>query len=300
MAYVPEDYIPITEAGRGITSRVYYCVSKRAVNLVTETGPLTPTSIGFDGLKRSIVAVKVSPMKVLITQEVSALRAIQQSSSPNTAAMKRHFLSSTATGSFGLLGSTYSYVTLSAITPPVTLGDLLGVCSGETKAPIPLVYHFFLSLVPAVLFLRDEVQLAHNDIKEDNIMCRLYEGCPYGLPEFVLVDFGMSYDICAIKNDSGDCKKVLTLVREFFDKAVDSRDMQWLGFKCMLAGERHRNRWQVDGEIEKIWRTWEDLAVEARGERKVWEVDRAEDMFQSAVGKKERITDELFVSAVHG
>lgn len=297
MAEVPEGYIPIAEAGRGVTSRVYYCLPKRAVAIVTDTGLLKPSSIGFNGLKRSIIAIKVSPAKLLIEREVLALRAIHQSSSPNASVLKRHFLAFTVTGSFGP-GGKLAYIILPAITPPVTLDDLLQACDNEMKVPIPLVYHFFLSLVSAALFLRDEVQWAHNDIKEDNIMCRLYEGCPYNLPEFVIVDLAMGYEIATFKNDSGDCKNVLSLVRELAVMAIGSGDVQWQSFKRMLDGEKNRNRWQVDDEIRKIWAAWRDVAVEARATRKVWEVDRVEELFQKATAGKEKITDEMVVSAV--
>ncbi|KAJ4983757.1 hypothetical protein SVAN01_10735 [Stagonosporopsis vannaccii] len=298
MAFVPEDYTPIIEAGRGVTSRVYYCLPRRAVTVLTEIGPLTLSSIGFDGLKRSIVAVKVSPAKLLITREVSALCAIHQSTCPDASTLKRHFLSFTNTGLFGPLGRELAYITLPAITPPVTLDDLLQACSGEGNAPIPLVYHFFLSLVPTILFLRDEVHWAHNDVKGDNIMCRMYEGCPYNLPEFVVVDFGMAYEIAAFKNDSGDCKNVLNLVREFAEKAGQSADLQWQGFKRMLDGEKNRDRWQVDDEMGKIWESWRDIAVEERRKRKVLDVDRVEKLFENVVQEKGKISDEMVVSAV--
>ena len=54
----------------------------------------------------------------------------------------------------------------------MTLEDLLLECSDKVKVPVPLVCHFFVTLVPALVFLRDELEWTHNDVKSDNIMVR--------------------------------------------------------------------------------------------------------------------------------
>ncbi|KAH6625162.1 hypothetical protein C7974DRAFT_195769 [Boeremia exigua] len=295
----PKGYVMVSEAGRGVTARVYYCLPVPQVSFITSgrTVTITPDSFGFAGLKRSIVALKVSPSKSLITREDKALHAIRESTSPNATAMRRHFLDVKSVGTFTGLGANHSCAVLEAVIPPVTLGDLLQAFGGDVKAPIPLVYNLFLSLVPALSFLKGEVEWAHNDVKEDNIMCRTYEGRPFDLPEFVFVDFGMAYGVRGVKNDSGDCKNLLGLVRELAENAEESNDQQWLSFKRMLVGERNRTRWQVDDEFGKIWDSWKDIAEVARSKVKVGEVGRIDDMFEQVALMKKRITDEMVVHA---
>ncbi len=298
MATVPKEYFLIAEAGRGVTARVYYCLPSRQVNFITNEGPLTPDTLGFEGLKRSIVAVKVSPSNGLISREFTALQAIRKCTSPNASAMRRHFLDVKSVGEFGVSGGEQSCVALEAIDPPMTLADLLKVSDDNAKIPIPLVYHVFLTLMPALFFLKNDVQYVHNDIKQDNIMCRLYEGCPFQMPEFIFVDFGMSYSIEHVKDDSSDYKNLLGLVRELAVRAEPSDDQQWLDFKRMLDGEMNKIRWQVDADIGKIWEKWRGVAEAARNVRKVGEVDRVEDLFDLVVQKKGKITNEMIVKAV--
>ncbi|KAJ8109067.1 hypothetical protein OPT61_g7724 [Boeremia exigua] len=298
MVSVPKEYYLISEAGRGVTARVYFCLPAPQVQFLAKHGPLTPDSLGFDGLRRSIVAVKVSPSKPLIGREYTALKAIQNCTVLNADAMRRHFLEVKSVGAFGGFGTAQSCVAFEAIDSPITLADVVQECSDEVKIPIPLVYHFFLSLMPALLFLKDGVKWAHNDIKEDNIMCRVYEGSPFDLPEFVFVDFGMAYSIEAVKDDSGDWKNLLGLLRMLAEHAEPSDDQQWLGFKRMLDGEAHRTRWQVDDEVDKIWRTWRDVAVAARSKRKMGEMSRVDDMFERMAQRKGRVTDEIVVKAI--
>lgn len=300
MVLVPDKYVHLCEAGRGVTSRVYYCLPKHKVDFAKTAGPLAAGSLALDGLRRSIVAIKVSSMKVLAAREVQTLHAIRDCITLNASDMKRHFLDVKDVGqvAFPDLEGTYSYTTLDAIHPAVTLGDLLNECVDEVKIPIPFVYHFFLSMIPAVLFLRDEVQWAHNDLKEDNIMCRTHPDAPFNMPEFVIVDFGMAYDISAVKNDSGDVKLMLEMAMEMARNAEDSVNIQWLDFKRRVSGEKHRTRYQVDDEIGKIWEAWKGVAAEKRSQVTVAEKNKVKDLLEKAARKKGAVTNEMVINAV--
>lgn len=270
MASVPDKYVIVSEAGRGATSRIYFCLPKVQISFVKVSGKLTKDSIGFLGLKKSLVAVKVSPNRELIYREYGVLQAVKLSTAPDADAMRRHFLTVKDTGDFGPLGNKHSFLTLEAIDLPISLEDLLLECSDDFKIPIPLVYHFFLSLVPALIFLRDEFEWTHNDIKWDNIMIRYHpETSPLSLPEFMLIDLGMSYSLKDAKNQPSDCKNLLGLVRQMAEKAKVSDDQDWVGFRRMLDVETSgaRSKLDVDADFVKIWGRWKDMAEAVRSKR---------------------------------
>jgi serine/threonine protein kinase len=141
----------------------------------------------------------------------------------------------------------HAYLELEAVEPPVTLGDLVsfyGDPKNNTPAiPTPLVYHFFLSLGAAVLFLRDEVGWAQDDIKPDNILVRMYHGAQFALPRFVLIDFGNAKRVAENPKDvSSDCMDVVGLVRMMVRMAEWDTGENWAAFRGMLFAERARIR----------------------------------------------------------
>lgn len=300
MASVPDKYVIVSEASRGATSRIYFCLPKVQISFVKVSGKLTKDSIGFPGLKKSLVAVKVSPNRELIYREYGILQAVKLSTAPDAGAMGRHFLAVKDNGDFGPLGNEHSFLTLEAIDPPITLEYLLLESNDELKVPISLVYHFFLSLVPALIFLRDELEWTHNDIKWDNIMIRYDpETSPLSLPEFMFIDLGMSYSLKDTKNQSSDCKNLLGLVRQMAEKAEVSDDQEWLNFKRMLDVETSgaRSKHYVDADFVKIWGKWKDVAEKVRSKRTVGEVDNIEEIFAKIAQKKGKVSDEDVLNA---
>lgn len=288
---IPDMYIPVTVAGKG-TSAVYYCIPH---SIIAATA-LADKSARIAASRNSLFAVKISQDKDLIAHEVKLLRTIQNSSRPDAEIVKRHFLPVLNEGQSGPLQQ-YRWLTLPAISPPVDFGDLLQA-SREVKVPVPLVFHFFLSLVPALHFLRDELGYAHNDIKEDNVMCRLTPDSPFGLTEFVFIDMGVAVDINDAVDHSSDWKDLLRLVGNFVDKARDCEDDEWVQFRWMLDGEKNRTKQQVNSDIDGMWSTWGTVAREKRDKMSGDEVGVARELFGRAAERKEGVTDEDLVKAM--
>lgn len=300
MASVPDKYVIVSEAGRGAHSRVYFSLPKAQIAFVKIQNKISKTSIGFTGLRKSLVAIKVSPNRELIHREHSVLQAVKLSTAPGADDARRAFLGVKDTGAFGAVGNEHFFFALEAIHPALTLEDLLRECNDSVKVPVPLVYHLFLSLVPALLFLRDELEATHNDVKAENVMVRYApETCAVGRPEFVFVDLGMAYGLKGVKNQSSDAKDLLGLVRQMADRAPKSDDFEWEGFKRMLDGETSgaRSRFDVDEDLVGIFGKWKDVAEKRRDKPDIAEVEMAVELLERAGRKKGKVTDEDIVDA---
>lgn len=214
--------------------------------------------------------------------------------------MRRHFLNVKDTGDFGPLGKEHAFIVLEVIDPPITLEDFLYECNDKVKVPIPLVYHFFLTLVPALIFLRDELEWTHNDIKCDNVMVRYNtDTSPLGLPEFVFIDLGMGYSLTNSKNQSSDAMRLLGLVKQMADRAVESKDLDWEGFKNMLVGETSgaRSKFDVDKYLVATLEKWKDVTEKGRNVRKVSETNMAVTIFETAAQRNGRVIDDDILDA---
>ncbi|KAL1655458.1 hypothetical protein SLS61_001922 [Didymella pomorum] len=182
--------------------------------------------------------------------------------------------------------------------------DLLEVflleCNDKVKLQIPLVYHFFLTLVPALVFLRDELEWTHNDVKWEIVIVRYNpEISPLGLPESVFIDLGMAYSVKDAKNRSGDAKNLLGLVKQMAGRAEDSDDLDWVGFNRVLDGETSgaRSGFDVDKDLVAILGRWKHAAEKARSERKVSETSMAPAILEMAAQRKGKVTDDDILDA---
>ncbi|KAF3032151.1 hypothetical protein E8E11_002872 [Didymella keratinophila] len=300
MASVPDKYVIVSEAGRGAHSRMYFSLPKAQIAFVKVQNKISKTSIGFPGLKKSLVAIEVSPNRDLIYREYGILKAVKLSTAPGASEVRRNFLSVKDTGDFGPMGNEHAFLTLEAIDPPVTLEDLLAECNDKVKLPIPLVYHFFLTLVPALIFLHDELEWTHNDVKWDNFMVRYNpDTSPLSLPEFVFIDLGMAYSLKESKNQSADAKSLLGLVKQMANRAEESDDLDWVGFKRMLDGEMSgaRSSFDVDKDLVAILGRRKDVAEKGRSERKVSETNMALAILEIAAQRKGRVSDDDILDA---
>lgn len=162
------------------------------------------------------------------------------------------------------------------------------------------MYHLFLSLVPALLSLRDELEATHNNVKAENVMVRYApETCAVGRPEFVFVDLGMAYGLKSVKNQSSDAKDLLGLVMQMAEQAPERGDVELEGFKRMLDGERSgaRSRFDVDKDLVGIFGKWKDVAEKRRDMPDIAEVEMAVELLERAGRKKGKVTDEDTVDA---
>jgi hypothetical protein len=300
MASVPDKYVIVSEAGRGAHSRIYFSLPKAQIAFVKVQNRISKASIGFSGLKKSLVVIKVSPNRDLIYREYGILQAVKLSTAPGASEVRRSFLDVKDSGDFGPFGNEHAFLTLGAIDPPITLEDFLLECNDKVKLPIPLVYHFFLTLVPALIFLRDELEWTHNDVKWDNVMVRYNpETSPLGLPEFVFIDLGMAYSLKDSKNQSADAKNLLGLVKQMADRAEGSDDLDWVGFKRMVDGETSgaRSRFDIDKDLVAILGRWKDATEKGRREKKISETNMAVAILEIAAQRKGRVTDDDILDA---
>ncbi|KAF3009990.1 hypothetical protein E8E13_011347 [Curvularia kusanoi] len=282
-----KNFVFVAEVGQGKWGSVRFHLPVGEVDeFSNQNSDPSPSSPGFDKLKKSLVAVKVALKRKndnIIEEEIEALQSVERVTNDNPDV---HFPKLRHKEKFQLERDPdeASFLVLEAITPPVTLEYMLRT---DANAPIPLVYHLFLSLGSAVRFLRNEVGLAHQDIKQDNILVR--QG-PSDLPQFVLIDFGNAR---AIKDSdyNKDCRTMLQVVcllakevweqrwegsggfetvGKMADRGEQRQDqVDWTGFREMLDGETESSRTftQVDEAFEDIWNRWKGVAQKARDGR---------------------------------
>ncbi|KAF3046879.1 hypothetical protein E8E12_005040 [Didymella heteroderae] len=100
MASVPDKYEIVSEAGRGAHSRIYFSLLRASIAFVKVQNKITKDSIGFAGLKKSLVAIEVSPNRALIYREYGVLQAIQRSTAAGALEARRHYLAVKDTGDF--------------------------------------------------------------------------------------------------------------------------------------------------------------------------------------------------------
>ena len=118
----------------------------------------------------------------------------------------------------------------------------------------------------------------------------------------MFVDLGMSYSLVDARNQSGDAKGLLGLVKQMTDRAEGSDDIDWVGFKRMLdvetSGARYRG--EVDKDLVGIFGKWKDVAEKARTDMKVSEVERIVELYEKAAQRKGRLTDDDVLDAAVG
>jgi serine/threonine protein kinase len=309
-ATFPAHFLRIAKAGSGASGGVYFCVPVSRVQSLTNVSTLTPSSPDFPSLKASLVAVKVSSNHWWIENEYAALQEIRQCRSPDAEALRAFFPEVMDMGVFTPPGHVlrHAYLELEAVEPPITLGDLMsfyGDPKNNTPAiPIPLVYHFFLSLGAAVLFLRDEVGWAQDDIKPDNILVRMYHGAPFALPQFVLIDFGNAKRVAETQNDvSSDYMDVMGLVRMMVRMAEWDTGEHWAAFKEILFADKARiresgeDRKLADERFRGLWERWEGVAKKGRKDVTVREVEGIREVFEKVAMKKGGVRDEDLIGA---
>lgn len=307
---LPAHFLRIAKAGSGASGGVYFCVPVSRVQPLTNISTFTPSSPDFPSLKASLVAVKVSSNHWWIENEYAALQEIRNCTSPNAEALRALFPEAKSMGYFTPPGYVFrhAYLELEAVSPPVTLGDLVSFYgdpkNNKPAIPTPLVYHVFLSLGAAVLFLRDEVGWAQDDIKPDNVLVRMYHGAPFALPQFVLIDFGNAKRVVGKpKEVSNDCVDVMGLVRMMVRMAEWDTGVHWAAFRDMVFAERARirecgeDRKLADERFRGLWERWEGVAKEGRKGVTVGEVEGIKEVFEKVAKRKGRVSDEDLIRA---
>jgi serine/threonine protein kinase len=302
---LPAHFLRIAKAGSGASGDVYFCVPISRVQSLANASTLTPSSPDFASLKASVVAVKVSSNHRWIENEYAALQSIRQCELPNAEALRAFFPEAKSMGYLTPPGRMFrhAYLELEAVEPPVTLGELVsfyGDPRNNTSAiPTPLVYHFFLSIGAAVLFLRDEVGWAQDDIKPDNILVRMYDGAPFKLPQFVLIDFGYAKRVVGNQKEvSSDCMDVLSLVRMMVRMAEWETGVHWAAFRDNMFAERARiresgeDRKVADERFRGLWERWERVAEEGRKRVTVGQVEGIKEVFEKVAKRKGGVSDE--------
>ena len=309
---LPNHFLHIANAGSGASGSVSFCVPISHVQSLANPSTLTPSSPDLASLRRSLVAVKVSSNHWSIQNEHTALQEIKNSTSPCKETLRALFPAVKSVGNFTPAGQglRHAYIELEAVSPAVTLGDLVhfyGDAKNNAPAiPTPLVYHFFLSIGAAVLFLRDEVGWVQDDMQPENILVRMWPGAPFGLPQFVLVDFGNAKRV--VENGaevvSSDCLDVMGLVRMLVRMAQWETGERCEAFK-KIAFDDERVRIREDREDRKLaderfrgwWERGGRVAEEGRKEVTAGEVEGIREVFEKVAEEKGRVRDEDFIRA---
>ncbi|KAJ4370331.1 hypothetical protein N0V86_009068 [Didymella sp. IMI 355093] len=243
----------------------------------------------------------------LIHKEHAAHLDIKSATGPDSAAAKKHFLHTLdVSGLAGDSETSLATLTLPAVLPSVTLSDWqMAACT--TENPIAFVLHVFLSLSTALRFLRRQCVLEHGDLHDGNVLLRLHDDSPLGLPELVLIDFEAQKVVD--QEVSRDYFDLLAIVRELGSGAEDGvskagTDWGWAGFKqavtlALMHGDaRARRRLEVS-QFEELWGRWKDIAMEGREKVRKEAVAVTRELFEkAAVQKGECATDEELRKAV--
>lgn len=195
---------------------------------------------------------------------------------------------------------------MSAVDPSISLGDLLKVSKEkDSKLPTSLAYLIFVSLVPSLMFLREQLRWTPNDIKGFNVLCKLTDENGLKLPECIFIDMGMAVNLSQ-QTDISDCVDLLQLVKDFADRTDLSTDTDWTAFKRMLDDNtEYALRVEIASALGKIWETWKDVAEEGRRKGNAEDKIVLKGLFGSAIMQKERervgrVTDEDLMITING
>lgn len=142
-----------------------------------------------------------------------------------------------------------------------------------------------------------------NDVKDINVLCKLTDESPLGLPECVFIDMGVAMNLHH-QADTNDCVDLLQLVKDFADQTVLSTDKDWIAFRGMLDNNAdYILKTKTASTFDKIWNVWKDVAEEGRckgtGDDKVVLVR----LFARVIALKEkervgRVTEEYLTNTV--
>ncbi|KAF3009989.1 hypothetical protein E8E13_011346 [Curvularia kusanoi] len=291
---VPKEFFRVRDAGGGGTSEVHLCLPVQQVKAFisrkeTET---TTASRNLLTLRSSLVAVKVADNSDDYTQKIfnteyNALQAIKDSK-PEDDSIHERFPRILYKGmmdkqdpSTGVTDS-FDYLVLEAYNPPLSLRDIIAFPCIEV--PVSLVYHVFLSLGSAVLYLRDKVRLSHGDIVSSNVIVCPCAGTTSGLPLVALIDFGRAEPLGKYWSSS-DCCEVIQTVQVLLDVAKVRDDETWEEFTDMVRKEINKIAFEAENGFSGLWLLWKaivenlDMGVEMDEITEVlWQVVKDEDM----------------------
>lgn len=143
-------------------SHIMYCLPRQYL--------ISPPPFNASSLRKHLAVVKVL-RRPKIANEHAALLSIRKATDPDSdvaGVAKNHFpnfldIYDPTSGS----GLSLTSITLPAILPSITLS------ASRTEDPIPFVYHVFISLSTALLFLHNTCGCEYGDMHDGNVMLRL-------------------------------------------------------------------------------------------------------------------------------
>ncbi|KAF3009987.1 hypothetical protein E8E13_011340 [Curvularia kusanoi] len=270
---MPSGYVPVVQAGKGHNAAVHFCLPPSKVDKFLKANNGNPLlNHGIDDLRRSLVAVKVAlhhdseqddyneprPLKINndknehIKTEDAALRAVKECEAEHANEMRAYFPDIQDT-ELQTYEDDVPCVVLEAITPSVTLYDMLDFSENGNivKLPTILTYHLFLSLTSAVKFLHNEVKWTHSDITSRNVILRPTRNSS-DLPQVVLIDFGLarSFDDSP---DSVDHWGIAHLIQEMVSKAAKDKSPEWKIFCDLTEKKEYKQSPVTDKKFQEIW-----------------------------------------------
>jgi hypothetical protein len=291
-AALPEKYVYISSPPG--YSHITYCPPSQPI--------VSPSPLSAAALRTHLVVVKIRRLPK-ITNEHSALVTIASTTSPSSDLAKHHFLSClSVSGLDGAPELSFTTITLPAVLPSVTLGDWCNAAA-ETENPVVFVYHVSISLGTALQFLRRECATEHADVHDGNVLLRVREGSPFGLPELVIVDFELQKrgDV-GVSRDYFDALMLVHLLAQ----EVEDGDRIWKDFKqavalMVLDRKAQAERRLEASRFEEFWEEWKGAAIGGRNEASTEAVAVTREIYWKAVEQKgEFVTDEDLERAVQG
>ncbi|KAF2123138.1 kinase-like domain-containing protein [Lophiotrema nucula] len=188
LTYMPSSLVPFQFVGCGEFGTVFFCLPKFQFNVSREQ-LANGKSVNITGLKKAIVALKVPypGLEADLAEEVSMLAAIKKD--PNDdhhcQTIRQNFRVPDDPKCSRAMAT-------NAIVGAMSLGDVVrSFGQSNAIAPEELVWHVFLQLSDALLFLhRNKPAIVHRDLMPDNILVDCFKQDIAGFPNIVLIDFG--------------------------------------------------------------------------------------------------------------